>query len=99
MTTISDREIADIWFQRLVPLLKNRKLPCERGPARECSPDEFMFMQVSGNCAHFKHYGTRNYIYVRKAGPAGVLDAPSPNGWELFVPVTTSSFHLGFFDA
>lgn len=89
---------ANAWFERLKPLLNERKLPCENGPARVCSPDEFMFMHEDHTGGHFKHRDTRNYITVRKAGPVDTFDVPSPNGYELFVPFTQSAFKRGFLD-
>lgn len=92
--------LADVWFKRLEELLKDRKLPCENGPARVCSPDEFMFMQESAGQGQFKHRDTRNYVMVRKlTGVPGPFDAPSPNGYELFVPFTMTAFQRGFFDS
>ena len=96
---LQEQRVATGWFGRLVPLLAERKLPCENGPARVCSPDEFMFMHEDRGCGYFKHRDTRNYIVVKRAGVPGTLDVPSPNGYELFVPFTTSAYHLGFFDS
>lgn len=90
---------ADLWFGRLVELLKDRKLPCENGPARVCSPDEFMFMQETQGQGCFKHRDTRNYIYVRKSGAPGAFPPPVPRAFELFIPVTETAFHRGFFDS
>lgn len=79
--------------------MKDRKLPCENGPARVCSPDEFMFMQESAGQGQFKHRDTRNYLVVRKVTKVpGTFDVPTPNGYELFIPFTTAAFFKGFFD-
>ena len=79
---------AEQWFERLVPLLENRLLPCEHGPARIASDDEFMFMHEDNGAGYFKHKDTRNYIRV----------VWLPTGYELVVPSTTNAFFRGFFD-
>jgi hypothetical protein len=88
------------WFERLVPLLEGRKLPCERSPARVCEVDEFMFMHESGGTGHFKHSTTRNYISVKPyvVEKNSAFQAPSPNGYVLVVPFTLDAFMRGFFD-
>ncbi len=88
----------NLWFDRLKPLLVDRLLPCEHGPARVVGLDEFMFMQEVLGTAQFKHRDTRNYIMVRPAVKTGEFDVPSPNGFELVVPFTTAAFKKGFFD-
>jgi len=94
-----DSEIAKAWFERLEELLKDRKLPCEHSPARVCDVGEFMLMQQIGEVGQFKHRSSRNYVMVKKADSSiGLFDVPSPNGYELVVPFTTTGFHLGFFD-
>ena len=80
----------------LTGLLKGRKLPMENGPARECSPEEFGPMHTNsiGTEMGWKHYDSRNYIYVR-------LRFDRDQGkdvWVLDVPMTDQPFHLGFFD-
>jgi len=94
-----DSEIAKAWFKRLEELLKDRKLPCENGPARVCDVGEFMLMQQIGEVGQFKHRDTRNYVMVKKAYDKIGTFVPSPNGYELFVPFTTTGFHRGFFDS
>jgi len=79
-----------VWFNRLIPLLKDRKLPCEYSPARVASVDEFMFMQEINGAGQFKHRDTRNYVIVRPVR--------TPGGYELYVPCTTETYHRGFFD-
>ncbi|OYW73587.1 MAG: hypothetical protein B7Z37_20980 [Verrucomicrobia bacterium 12-59-8] len=98
-TQLQEQMQANLWFERLVPLLADRKLPCENGPARVCSPDEFMFMHADQIGGYFKHSASRNYIVVKRAGVQGTFDVPSPNGYELFVPFRQSAFEKGFFDA
>jgi hypothetical protein len=91
--------VAMKWFERLIPLLKDRKLPCELGPARECHVDEFMFMHENSGVGYFKHSDTRNYIRVM---PYNAKDrafaSPNESGYELFVPFSTDAFQRGFFD-
>ena len=82
------QELANQWFARLELVLKDRKLPCEHGPARVCEASEFMFMQHLGTVASFKHRSTRNYVMVKQVG----------SGYELFVPFTMKAFERGFFD-
>lgn len=89
--------LANLWFQRLVELLKDRKLPCENMAARVVPPDEFMFMQEANGIAYFKHRDTRNYIEVRLATKRD-FSVPTPSGYELFVPFTQDAFRKGFFD-
>lgn len=86
-----EQAVISQWFARLSQLLTNRKLPCENSPARVCSADEFMLMQVIDGVGQFKHSDTRNYVFV--------LPSKEPNkAYELYVPVTTAPFNLGFFD-
>lgn len=91
--------LVSVWFKRLEELLKDRKLPCENGPARVCSPDEFMFMQEVQGMAQFKHRDTRNYVIVRKSGNPGAFPPAKPAAFELFVPFTMEAFQRGFFDS
>lgn len=82
----TERQNADSWFEKLVPLLASTPLPCENGSLRTASPDEFMFMGVTAWGGAFKHCDTRNYLYVQ------------PNG-KLLVPQRPEmAFHRGFFD-
>ena len=94
---MTEREKADMWFARLVPLLAVQKLPCENGPARIGSPDEFMFMCESNGIGSFKHRDTRNHVYVRRPQMIGGFE-PATKDWELYIPVTTVAFNKGFFD-
>jgi len=82
------------YFPILEGLLKDRKLPCEHGPARIVSVDEFMLMSVSEplGTAGFKHRDTRNYVYVRRVNRQGV------DTWTLDVPNSGEAFNLGWFD-
>ncbi len=84
----TEQQKANQWFERLVPLLENRPLPCQHGPARIVSADEFMFMGEDNGIAMFKHRDTRNYIRVVRV----------PTGYELNVPSTMNAFFRGFFD-
>ena len=82
-----------VWFERLIPLLKENKLSCENGSLRHAEPDEFMFMNVdpeNKERAFFKHRDTRNYLIVKLKS--------NGNGYELEVPMTDQAFMLGFFD-
>ena len=88
---MTEQDVADMWFERLAKVLKDRKLPCEHGPARECRPDEFMFMGTSLGAGQFKHRDTRNYVYVGFRGPG-------PENYQLNVPCTTENNRRGFFD-
>ena len=88
-----------VWFNRLLPLLKEQKLPCEFGPARIVDVDEFMYMgsdPLGCVTASFKHRDTRNYVMVRKNSTSEPFKLPGE--WELFVPVTMVPFNRGFFD-
>lgn len=89
---------AKIWFERLAVLLPFQKLPAEYGPARFAKPEEFMFMQEYQGVGQFKHSDTRNYLMVTKARPVNSLSRPSPNGYELLIPINGDAFNLGFFD-
>lgn len=96
---MTEQETANMWFDRLVPILAVQKLPCEHGPARLASPDEFMFMGIMrGRGASFKHRYTRNHVYVR---PPQTVDGFQPvfTDWELYIPVSTVAFQKGWFDA
>lgn len=83
------------YFPILEELLATRKLPCEHGPARIVSVDEFMLMGVSAplGTAGFKHRDTRNYVYVRRVNRGGA------DTWTLDVPNTGEAFNLGWFDS
>ncbi len=83
MTTELAQQEANQWFELLIPLLKDRKLPCEHGPERICDVDEFMFMGTDNGIGLFKHRDTRNYIHVW----------PKPEGGhKLIVPRKESFF-------
>ena len=94
---MTERELADLWFGRLKSILEVQKLPCENGPARIGSPDEFMFMGVNQGKGCFKHRDTRNYVYVRPPQPIGGFDSAFKD-WELYIPVTTVAYNKGWFD-
>lgn len=84
----------EFYYPILEGLLKDRKLPCEHGPARIALVDEFMLMSVSDVAACFKHRDTRNYVYVRsRFDRQKCVDI-----WALDVPNTGEMFQLGFFD-
>ena len=81
-----------VWFERLVPLLKTTRLPCENGSMRHAEPDEFMFMHVdpeNKERAYFKHRDTCNYVIVYKCNGVYLLE----------VPVTDKPFFRGTFDS
>ena len=93
---MDERAKANMWFERLVPLLAVQKLPCENGPARIADAGEFMFMGEQWPTGSFKHRDTRNYISVRRNSSTEPFK--TPGDWELFVPCTMEPFMRGFFD-
>ena len=87
---------ADRFYPILAQTLREQKLPCENGPARFASADEFMIMHrnESGREIGFKHADTRNYLYLR-------LRFDRHSGTEVWVmewPVGAEPFHRGWFD-
>ena len=81
----------------LAERLKERKLPCENGPARLVDASEFMIMHRndSGREVGCKHRDTRNYVYLRVRFDRDL----NKEVWVLDVPSTLEPFHLGWFDA
>jgi len=84
------------YFPILEGLLKDRKLPCEHGPARVVGVDEFMLMSVTDyiESAGFKHRDSRNYVYVRQRFDKTLCQ----DVWVLDVPNTGEAFNQGWFD-
>ena len=92
---VTERE-AGQYGKILAERLKERKLPCEHGPARYADASEFMPMHRndSGREVGYKHRDSRNYVYLRVRFDKDL----GKDVWVLDVPFDTIPFHLGFFD-
>jgi len=85
ITLPTDQQVENL-YKSLEDLLLEIPLPTSSGRSRFATVDEFMLMGIGEyGDAQFKHYNTRNYIFILKSG-------------ELHVPKTKKPFMLGFFD-
>jgi hypothetical protein len=80
------RQGTDEWnalWARFQKALAKATLYNEQGQPTQCGFGEFMLMHRTSDGFAFKHWNTRNYVYLR--------------GDRLDIPRTTTAFHRGFF--